>query len=318
MIKNYNNGSFLIATTILYLLISISVGFVLLNVAEINEARRYYHSTSAFWLAEAGINMYVKNPSILNNSTFKTFSYGDGTINLIQDDSTPMFRYIIATGIFGGIQKKIQIAYAAHAPEAYRNAVSSKGNITITGDKSSFIINDKTRVSGQLINHSKFGPTLFEDVQYNQDSSLTSLNYPNTDQSGTNDEFQNFIQNNNDLINTYPQDEILHIKTDGTYKLPTDGSLKGKKIIFIEGSNGGGNVLVESNEIVLKNQNLTIICTGNVTFNQSGFQAPNSQLNFIAWEGYNESVSTSSSFLAISSNLSLYCVRMSRTTSYSV
>jgi hypothetical protein len=279
------------------MLITISMGFVLLNTGEMSNARRHYHSTAAFWLAEAGINMYIKNPDMLKDINFKTISYGNGTIYLSLDDSKPMFRYITATGSVGGVQRKIQIGYVANVPEVYRNTLSTKGDITITGKKVSMVINDKTRVSGRVINNSKYGNALFQDVQSNQDPSLTSLTSSKTNSNEESNEFQNFVQNNQNIITSYPSDEILYVKSDGTYTIPNDGSLAGKKIIYIEGrEGGGGNVVIDSNNVVGKNQNLTIISTGNVTFNQNGLQAPNSQLNIIAWGGYNETVSSESSY----------------------
>src|SRR5205085_6387920 len=100
-------------------------GFVLLNTMEMSLARRHYFSTAAFWLAEAGINTYLKNPDILNDSVSLSIPYGDGKIYLLRDDSKPMFRYITATGLSGGVQRRIQIGYAANVPEVYRNAIST-------------------------------------------------------------------------------------------------------------------------------------------------------------------------------------------------
>lgn len=297
MKKINNKASLLVAMTVLYILITISVGFVLFNTIEMSSARRYYHSTAAFWLAEGGINMYMINPDMLNDNFSMSMAYGDGTIYLARDDSKPMFRYVTATGEVGGVRRKIQIGYVANVPEAYQNSISTKGDITISGKKVSLVINDKTRLGGKVVNNSSFGHVLFEDAQPNQDPSLTSLVYPHvTSSSGENDEFQNFVQNNHDLLAYYSKDEVLYVKTDGTFTMPTDGSLAGKKIVYIEGGDNGGNVIIDSNNVVAKNQNLTIIATGNVTFNQSGFQAPNSQLNIIAWQGYNETVSAPSSF----------------------
>ena len=295
MKKNNINGSILIATTVLYLLIALSMSFVLFNVSEMNAARRYYHSTAAFWLAEAGIHMFIKNSDMLNDSFSKTIPYEDGTINLLRDDSKSMFRLITATGIFGGVQRKIQIAYPVNIPEVYKNTLSSKGNITITGRKSSVIVNGKTRLTGQLINNANYGRSIFQDLKSDQDNSLTSLSYFTGNSNNESNNFHYFMQNNKDLIAGYPEDTVLYIKTNGTYTLPNDGSLTGKKIIYIEGDSGGGNVLIQSHGAVAQNQNLTIISTGTVTFNQSGHQAPNSQLNIISWGGYNESVSSSSS-----------------------
>jgi hypothetical protein len=290
-----NKASILIAMTVLYVLIALSVGFVILNTMEMSLARRHYHSTSAFWLAEAGVSMFLNDSKMLNDSFSQTISYGNGVITLTRDDSHPTHRYIISTGTVGKMQRKIQLGYVANVPEAYRNTLSTKGDITVTGKKVSLVVNDKIRASGRINNHSSYGHMFLEDAQPNQDASLTSLTYPNLD-PGNPDEFKNFVDNNRDILKNYSKDEVLHIKTDGTFTLPSDGSLSGKKIIYIEGDVNGGNVVIDSNNVVTKGQNLTIIATGNVTFNQNGFQPPNSQLNIISWGGYNETVSAPSSY----------------------
>jgi hypothetical protein len=55
-------------------------------------------------------------------------------------------------------------------------------------------------------------------------------------------------------------------------------------------------VTINTSGLVGANQDLTVITTGSVTFNQNGAQAAGSQLNIIAWGGYNETVSAPSTY----------------------
>jgi hypothetical protein len=289
-----NKGSILIVSLmVLYILASQSVSFSLFDVSELNESRRYCRSVSAFWLAEAGINMYMHDPTLLNQGA-KTIDFGGGSIHLSRDDSKPLVRLINAIGIYQGTQKAIQISYTANVPEAYKNAVSTKGDITINGAKVSVIANDKVRLSGKFMSTSH-NSVFFEDKQEGVDPTLTSVADPSILPSD-NDQAQlrAFIKSFGELVSSYPSDQVLYLKGQDTYTINADTPLAGKKIVYVEGNNDkDGNVVIEVNGVAA-DQNLTIIATGTVTFHQSGYQAPNSTLNIIAWRGYEESVSAPS------------------------
>jgi hypothetical protein len=291
---NNNKGSILIISlVILYVLAAQSVSFSMFNASEANGSARYCRSVSAFWLAEAGVNMYMHDPTMLDNISFKTVDFGGGSIYLTRDDSQPLVRLISALGTFQGVQKKVQISYSANIPEVYQNTISSKGDIKVSGKRAFVIINDKTRLTGDVVNKSK-NKLFIEDLQTKVDPSLTSLTDPQVQLSDNINAFQQFVQSNENLISHYPPDQVLFLKGQSTYTIDSSTSLAGKKIIFIEGDENSGSVVIQSNGILAQNQNLTIISTGTVTFNQSGYQAPNSQLNIIAWSGYNETVSAPS------------------------
>ncbi len=289
--NNQRGSILLIAALILYMLIAVGASFMLANVNEINYSRRYYYSIAAFWLAEAGINMFMHDPAMLEQSLHKQLAYGGGTIDVSRDDTQPMYRFITSVGTFAGVQKKIQITYPALVPEVYKNAVSSKGNISINGNKVSAIFNGQTRVSGEINGTSKNADVFFEDTQEGVDPNLTSLNY--VPKAGANS-FSNFVANNRALLAGYSENEIVHVQSQDTYPV-TAQALAGKKIIYIEGNEGSTDVVINSNGLVGPNQSVTVITTGTVTFNQSGFQAAGSQFNIIAWGGYRESVSAPSS-----------------------
>jgi hypothetical protein len=289
-----NKGSILVVVlVILYVLTTQSVSFSMFDTGEVNEVNRYTRSVSAFWLAEAGANIYMHDPAMLDETGSQTIFFGGGSIDLSKDDSRPLVRLINSLGTFHGVRKKVQIAYQANVPEVYKNAISTKGDVAVSGKKTSVMINDKTRVSGKVTMNRK-SDVFLEDVQEGVDQSLTSLANPQAQPAEDSNGFKEFVQANNNLLSQYPPDQVLHLKGDDAYTIDANTALTGKKIIFIEGNEHNGNVVIQSNGVVAENQNLTIISTGTVTFNQSGFQAPNSQLNIIAWSGYNETVSAPS------------------------
>jgi len=291
-----NKGSvLLIAILVLYLIIMISVNFFMVNTNEMNYARQYYHSSAAFWLAEAGANVYMSNPSMLDGQASAEIDYANGKVELTRDDSHPSFRYVDCIGTVGGIQREIQIAYPANVPEVFNNSISTNGNITVNGSKTAAIINGQTRISGEITGATANSNVSFDDAAQGVDSSLTSLSYVNS--SGNNTD-SDFVSNNRALIANYPPSQVLYLNNTESTTL-TPEQVAGKTIVYVEGDGGGGNVTINTNALVQANQTLTVIATGTVTFNQSGNQAANSSLNIIAWGGYNETVSASSSYHGI-------------------
>src|SRR4051812_28310225 len=107
-----NKGSILIVSYIvLYMLVTLSAGLALYNFTELNAARRHYHSAAAFWLAEAGANMFMKDTTLLDNTDEKTIPFGLGTILLAKDDSKTMIRRIISTGEFAQARRSVELTY---------------------------------------------------------------------------------------------------------------------------------------------------------------------------------------------------------------
>jgi len=288
-----NKGSvLLISIMVLYLIIMISVTFFMVNINENNYARQYYHSTEAFWLAEAGINMYINNPHMLDGQSSAQINYGQGTVSLSQDDSQPMFRYVNALAEYDGLRREIQIGYPSNVPDVYHNSLSTNGNVTINGNKTFAVINGQARVSGNFNAGQGNSNIVINDGQQGVDPSLTTLGYPQDPDRNPTD---NFINNNRSLIANYAPDQVLYLSNTSSAILTPD-QVAGKTIVYVENEEGGGNVTINTSALVAANQKLTIIATGTVTFNQDGAQAPNSQLNIIAWGGYNETVQASSTY----------------------
>jgi hypothetical protein len=293
-----NQGSILIVSlVILYLLTSQSVSFSLFDASELNESKRYCNSAAAFWLAEAGANMYMRNPTMLDKGP-QTIVLGGGTISLSRDDSKPLVRLVHSSAIYQGVKKSVQLTYSANVPEVYKNTISSKGDLKVTGMKTSVLVNDRARLTGAVVTTNTLSSIFFEDQQAGVDPSLTTLNDPAVppikEDGKVYEQWKAFVESNKNLVNSYPSEEVVYLTGQDTYTIDKDTPLKDKKIIFVEGFEKGGNVVIESSEFLSANQNLTVIASGTVTFNQSGEQAANSQLNVISWGGYTETASAPS------------------------
>lgn len=284
-----NKGAVLIAAYMaLFVLVTLSSSVALLNFNELNNARRHQDTTTAFWLAEAGINQFLADTAILEESEALTFEEGSGTIKIVRDDSNKKYRLVTSTGSVGGSQRSVQIKYPSLST-IFENTIATGGDFSIEGRKSSLIVNDKLRIGGRIANTSVYPLTLFEDVQEDVQDGLVSITYPDADHNGTADEFSDFVAFNRNLIQNYPEDEVIYIQGDDTYTITPDSSLEKTKIIYIEGSREGkGNAIIQFSGALGKEQNLTVIATGTVTHNQAGNAKKNSQLNIIAWSDYFE------------------------------
>jgi hypothetical protein len=290
MKKLNNKGAVLIsAYMVLFVLMTVSSSVALFNFSELRESRRYRNAVTAFWLAEAGLNEYMADVTILDDAESLTIKEVNGTIHLSRDDSDPRYRIVTSKGVVGGSQRQIQIKYPA-LTTIFESTVSTKGDMIIEGSKSSLMVNDKLRLGGEVINTSTYPIVFIEDKQEGVTDPLVSITYPDFNQNGVSDEFDDFVQYNRSLIASYPEEEVVYIKDNATYTIMPDSSLENKKIIYIEGERPGqGNAIVQFTAALGEQQNLTIISTGTVTHNQAGIANSDSQLNIIAWSDYFES-----------------------------
>lgn len=291
MKKLNNKGSVLILAYIfMFALVTLSTAFALLNFTELNSARRYHDLAAAFWLAESGLNLFQKNQNRLDTQGMETIYAGDkGVIYLKKDDANPLFRRVISTGTYAGSQRRLEVHYPVKTADVFDNTMSANGNLVITGKKSIVSVNQKIRLNGQVVNKSTYSNVFIEDKKEKVDNRLVSLTYPDTNHNGKEDEFSDFVEFNRKLITTYPEDEIVYLKGEGTFTITPESNLKDKKIVYVESAEGDGNVLIQFSGALPKGQNLTVISTGSVTLNQVGFASDDSQLNVIAWTAYNES-----------------------------
>lgn len=289
MFKLNKKGSVLIVSyVVLFVLLTISVSIVLLNINEINAARRYHYGAKAFWLAEAGLNLYIKDASFMNGESQASILEGDGRMLIVVDDSDLSKRLVTSTGIYRNVRKRLRMEFLSQLPEALKNAVSIKGNFHIKGKKSSLILNDKVRLSGEFLNKSVYGSVIVEDRIDQMDLGSVSLVYPDANHNGIKDEFNDFIEHNRNILKNYSSDEVVYIKGNDTYFIAPNAQLEGKKIIYIEGDRST-HVVIPFGSFLKEGEKLTVITTGKVTLNQGGSAAKDSQLNIIAWQGYSES-----------------------------
>jgi hypothetical protein len=289
MVTLNNKGVVLISVyMVLFVLMVLSSSVAMFNFSELGDARRYRDATAAFWLAEGAINQFMADPTILDEVESKAIDEGIGTIVLSKNDSSPKHRLVTATGKVRGIERSVQIKYPVLST-IFENTLSTKGNVVIEGRKSSLMVNDKLRLGGSVINTTKFPIIFFEDTQEQVNDALVSIQYPDADGNGIDDEFSDFVAFNRNLIARYPEDQVVYIQGNDTYTIIPDDSLRGKRIVFIEGDREGeGSAVIQFSGALEKDQNLTVIATGTVTHNQAGKAQNNAQLNIISWSDYFE------------------------------
>lgn len=288
-------GAILIAGyVVMFALVAISSSLSMFNFAELSNAKRNRDSTAAFWLAEAGLHQYLSKPDNFDKNNTEELSMGRGTVYIQRDDSSSIKRLVTSTGVVGSIKRSVQLEYSS-APGVFDRTMSIKGDLLILGEKTSLVFNDMVRLSGKVDNSSLYSSVFFEDKKENLNPVAVSIIYPDLNNNGITDEFNDFVIFNRELIKSYPENEVVYINGNDTLTITPDKSIEGKKLIFIEGDEGKGNVNIQFAGALAENQNLTIISTGTVTNTLAGLMNPSSQLNIIAWSGYKENTALPSS-----------------------
>ena len=283
-----NKGSLLIiSVTVLYIMIVLTAGYSMIIFGEMSAAQRYRDSAVAFWLAETGITRYLHNPGFLTNWG-KIFYEKTGTIVLNKKDLSSE-RILTSTGNVRGVRREIQVKFSAKPPVVFDNVMSTGGDLVMNGDKTAVTINSRLRVGGKIMDKAKYSTVLIEDKKENVSAPRTTLTYPDADGNGKPDEFSDFAAFNRNLVASYPKDDVIYIQGDDAYAIVLNPALTNKRIIFVDGKAGLGNVTVQLMGNWEENQNLTIISSGSITFNQEGKMPSSSQLNIISWAGYHES-----------------------------
>jgi len=156
-LNNKNGSIMIISYMVFYVLATLVAGVAINHFSELNHAKRYRDTTAAFWVAEAGINRYLNDPAMLDAKIKSTYSMDSGKVTLKKNDSDPAKRVITSTGQVGGINKSIQIVFAANPPEAYSNTLSVGGDMTVDGYKAAVNILDKVRLGGKIQDNAKYG-----------------------------------------------------------------------------------------------------------------------------------------------------------------
>jgi hypothetical protein len=294
--RNPEGGSVLIISLyVLMVLVLLMAGFSATAVNEMNLARRLKNSTAAFWAAEMAIHRFINDTHMLDGGD-QIITEGDYTVTLTKDDTDKELRYVKAIATGNDVTRGVEVTFIGNTPNVFKNALSSGGNMLLTGNQSSITVNGPTRLTGTFTMDPE-GEDLsatFSDFQDYVDPSVTTFKYPDINGNSVQDEFDDFI--NLQLINiyeTYLPSEVIYYPTNQDLVIITpNASLAHKKMIFVQGSQAGkGNVAILFNGSWKPNQNLTIVSTGAIDYVQP-LQAPgaeNSKLNTISWYDYTES-----------------------------
>ncbi|MFH1360810.1 MAG: hypothetical protein ABIJ41_07260 [Candidatus Omnitrophota bacterium] len=301
--KLRNKEGFILITTYIFLtvLISMTAGFALSSVNELNHARRYRDSAKAFWLAEAGVQRFIEDTTLLDGSNIGYFSVGNYSVSLAKADDMTV-RTVTSSSIVNGIRKQVQIDFPVVPLSIFDNTMSTAGNIDLDGNLGVMNVHGKARCSGVYDDLGKNLTGNFDDLVEDVSSEETILTYPDLNDSldqdlvdrgvGTSapNEFVDFVQFNRNLISQYPEGEVAYFLGNGTLTITPNADFSGKKIIFVEGdSPGGGDVNIVFDATWQDNQNITIISTGSVNYIQPlQIGVEDSKLNVIAWSDYYE------------------------------
>lgn len=305
-LKPLNNKGMALITSYMVLvsLITLAGGLTISSISELNNARRHRDATAAFWAAEAGIQRFLTDTTLLDATGQTDFSIGSFSVHLEKDDSDSTTRIVTATGTAGSIQRSIRVEFPSLPPDVFDNTISTGGNFRSWGGSirtSTLNVHDKTRLGGVYDNDAWNLDSNFDDKLENQNTSSTTLTYPDADGNGTANQFNDFVEFNRDVVASYPPEDVVYItpnpgetvviypKNTWTGDGYTNESLVNKKIIYIEGTTAGEgdvNILFDASNWA-DNQNLTVISTGTVTYVQplQGV-TDNSRLNVIAWDDY--------------------------------
>jgi len=288
VVADERGAALMISYFVLAILFTLMGAFALSTVQEVTDASHYRDSVAAFWLAEAGVTQYLQDPNILDGGDV-TINYGLQSVLLTKDDSGGSERIVTARGLVNDTARSVETAFPVNPPALFDNTMSTGGNISLLGFIAKLEVFGPTRLTGTFTK-SGFGASgWFEDKQEGVASSSTTFTYPDSDVSGTPDEFNDFVQFNRDLVSTYPSEEVVYIQSDSTHLIYPGSGLSGKKVVFVEGSTpGAGDVDVIFDAGWQAEQNLTIITTGSVDYVQPLQLSSDSQLNIITWQGYEE------------------------------
>lgn len=285
-----NRGTALISS---FLMMTVMVGltssFTINSVSELSAANRLRNSAAAFWAAEGGAARFVQNSNLLNAGD-ATVNIGSGTVTLNKDDSDSTKRILTVTSSVGGVSRQIKLEFPGAPPDAFSNTVSVGGNLAINAFFAGLDVNQKTRIHGTYTKSGFFSSGTFDDKVTGVATNLTTLEYPDSNNNGTSDEFNDFKQFNQDILSTYPSSEVVYVQSDSTVSVFPSSTLVGKKVIYVEGTTAGaGDVNIYFDSTWAADQNVTVISTGSVNYIQPlQSNAANSQLNTISWDDYNE------------------------------
>ena len=283
-----------IALILSYMVIAVLTAFgsifVTRGVSESNIARRYADSVRAFWIAEAGLaDGYSKYQAGPDNWDV---DIGGGAcsveiVDIIDPDDPPARREIRASATYGSGQR-IVMGFLLYIPHPFFNTISAGGDLSLSGLLARVEVYDKTRISGTY--SESFGASgWFEDKEEGVDPSTTTIEIPDNNGNGTADEFGDFVLFGQEVVSTYPAEEVVYIQTDDTVNIFPSSELVGKKIVFVEGSSPGtGDVNIFFDSTWSEGEDLTVISTGEIAYIQPLQFQEDARLSTVSWGDYEE------------------------------
>ena len=256
------------------------------SVSEGNLVRRYVESEHAFWIAEAGLSEGYF--AVINALTVPTgqVSFGGGTYEIVVTD-TAIGKEIKVTGTYNSGQRIVK-GYLLLIPYVFENTISGGGDITLSGLLAQVEVYDKTRISGTY--NQNFGASgWFEDKQEGVDPMYTTITIPDKNGNEVDDEFDDFVLLGQEIVSSYPSEEVVYIETDDTVNIFPNDSLIGKRVVYVEGSTpGSGDVNIFFDATWEEGQDLTVISTGTITYVEPLQFQEDSRLSTASWDDYNE------------------------------
>ncbi len=291
--KTDNKGVILGVVLIFMLVFTImGMGLVKLNEHNSVEVQKALNRIQSFWTAEAGmaIGIYNVKEDLNYDGTDGWIEFGDSRYSINIDDT-------ISDGVkvaSQGSQADSQITVKGRLlfiPFAFENTISSGGDLNLEAWLASIDVFGKTRHSGDYNKSTWWASADFHGGRQKEpDQTQTTISVPDFDGNGTPDEFSDFLAFGDEVVNYYPEDEVVNIETNGTAWIYPDQNLVGKKVVYVHGDNPGtGDVNILFDATWSDDQDLTVISTGTINYIQPLQFQSDARLSIISWEGYNES-----------------------------
>ena len=288
MIKKKKAVALITAIIITVFLSITGIAFTIRSIQERNLASRYVDSIKAFWLAEAAAAKGYSE--LMNNSAYN----GEDWASLASGD------YRVIRGVSsGGVEIRGE-ARSGSATQAlsftlafdsypFKNTMSAGDDISLNGFIGSISVFGNTRISGEFAQSGVFTSAWFEDKAEGVDPNLTSMPIADYDQSGTADEFNDFVVMGQETVADYTPEEVVYLQTNGTVNIFPNSALIGKKVIFVEGENPGqGGVNIFFDTTWQDEQDLTIISTGEINYIQPLQFQEDARLSTVSWNDFSE------------------------------
>ncbi len=272
-------------------LLVLGATFLRLATSERILANESVQLSQAFYLAEAGVQRAIAYLRVAGNESrtgtlYTPQSFAGGTYSATAaDDLTRSVKIITSTGTFAGKQKTI-IAEIQLLPAFFRNTFSSGGDLDFYGIFAAAYAHGTTWLTGVYDRHGLFQSMGFDTKVEGVNSNQTTLRFPDMNNNGTANEFNDFVLFFRNEIQKYDPSEVVWLQTDGTVNIWPRRDYADKKIIFVEGSTPGTgdvNIWFDAGSWWESGQDVTIVSTGEVNYIQPLQNTSSNRLSVISW-----------------------------------